>query len=486
MNTTRRDALRTMLFGAGYVGLRALATGLPASFFLNPRKALAAVDAGQAMCTPGAAQYFILSTSGAGDPINAYAPGTYDVPFNNQIQRSSASSMAPTTISISGGIGGGSYTAGKPWATPAQGGFLPQSVLDKTTFWHISTGTFIHPEEGEVLRLMDATSGPEMLPSIIAKLMYPCLQTIQTQPVCLGAATPSEDLTFNGSPMPYIPPLALKDTLPSGVTSLQTLRDSTMKNVIYPLYKSGTPAQKAFIANLANTQAEVGQLNLSLLQQLSMIKDNTAASQIQAAVALLQMNVSPVISIHIGFGADNHSDAGLATETAQHLGTDTIGLSGVPAIAELMSTLGSSKFVAGPFNGTLLSDKVTFLSLNVFGRGLILNGGASTTAANGRPHNGNHHVAITIGNAFKPGVVGGMTLVPSGQVGAGDVGCSAIDPATALSSSTGAVTAANSLQSFGQTILKGIGVPQEEITTQIPPNPAIPGITVITGAIAST
>ena len=38
---TRRHALMSTLFGAGYVGLRALATGLPASLLLNPRHALA-------------------------------------------------------------------------------------------------------------------------------------------------------------------------------------------------------------------------------------------------------------------------------------------------------------------------------------------------------------------------------------------------------------------------------------------------------------
>jgi hypothetical protein len=489
MTTTRRDALRGMLFGAGYVGLRALATGLPASFFLNPRKALAAADAGAkdggaALCSLASAQFFILSTSGSGDPTNAYAPGTYDVPFNNQIQRSSDSSMAPISISISGGIGGGTYTAGKPWGTPAQGGFLPQTVLDKTTFWHIGTQTFIHPNEGEVLRLMDATAGPEMLPSIIAKLMAPCLGTVQPQPVCLGAQSPSEDLTYNGSPLPFIPPLALRDTLPQGApTSLQTLRENTMKNVVYPMYKGGTPAQKAFISNLINTQQEVAELNLSLLQQLSMISDNSVASQIQAAVALLQMNVSPVISIHVPFGGDNHSDQGLATEMAQHTGTDTtMGVTGVPAIAQLMAALGGAKFVTGPLNGTLLSEKVTFMSLNVFGRGLILNGGPSTTAANGRPHNGNHHVAITIGNAFKPGVIGGLTMIPMGQQGGGDVGCNGIDPSTGLPSSTGAVTAQSSLQSFGQTVLASIGVPDAEINAQIPPG-NVAGTAVIRAAL---
>ena len=41
MELSRRQLLLSTLFGAGAVGLRALATGLPASFLLSPRKALA-------------------------------------------------------------------------------------------------------------------------------------------------------------------------------------------------------------------------------------------------------------------------------------------------------------------------------------------------------------------------------------------------------------------------------------------------------------
>ena len=72
---SRRNALMSTLFGAGYVGLRALATGLPAAFLLDPRRALA----DQPSPCPGtssAAQFIILSTSGNGDPINANVPGT--------------------------------------------------------------------------------------------------------------------------------------------------------------------------------------------------------------------------------------------------------------------------------------------------------------------------------------------------------------------------------------------------------------------------
>src|SRR5579859_7980646 len=75
MTLTRRQTVMSMLFGGGYVGLRTLATGLPASFLLNPRRALA--DPIPSCASSAKAQFFILSTSDRGDPINANAPGSY-------------------------------------------------------------------------------------------------------------------------------------------------------------------------------------------------------------------------------------------------------------------------------------------------------------------------------------------------------------------------------------------------------------------------
>ena len=74
------------------------------------------------------------------------------------------------------------------------------------------------------------------------------------------------------------------------------------------------------------------------------------SSQIIAAIALIQMNVSPVITIHIPFGGDNHSDTGLANEAAQTT-------SGMASIAQLWTSIPAA-----------LQGKVTFFTLNVFGR----------------------------------------------------------------------------------------------------------------------
>ena len=105
---SRRQALRSTLFGAGYVGLRALATGLPAALLLDPRKALA--DMPNACAAAAKAQFVIFATSGNGDAINANVPGTYEDP---NIYHSKDPAMAAAKLSIRGQ----QYTAATPWTT---------------------------------------------------------------------------------------------------------------------------------------------------------------------------------------------------------------------------------------------------------------------------------------------------------------------------------------------------------------------------------
>jgi hypothetical protein len=433
MNISRRKALMATLFGAGYVGLRALATGIPARVLIHGRRAFAD---GAASCPDRSrAQFVILNTSGNGDPINANVPGTYE---DVKIAHSADPAMAATKLML----GGVATTAALPWST------LSQSVLDRTSFWHVMTNTPVHPKEPDVLRLMGTTTAGEMLPSLLAKQLAPCLGSIQAQPITLGASSPSEGLSFSGQALPIIPPLALKATLTSpsgGLANLQALRDQTLGQ-LDELYRGGAnPAQKAYLDALIQSQAEVRNIRQDLLSSLSSIKDNSVASQITAAVALIQMNVTPVIAIHIPFGGDNHTDAALAKEAAQTV-------SGVAAIGSLMAQLAA----AG------LADQVTFLSLNVFGRTL----GPSNT--DGRQHNQNHQVSIAIGKPFKGGVIGGVGPL------AGDYGALAIDAATGAGRAGGDVSPAESLASFGKTALAAIGADTAAIEAAINVGKVIP------------
>jgi hypothetical protein len=412
MTISRRDALLSALVGGGLLGLRALATGLPVSLLANPRKALADVPAGG--CATSKAQFIIFNTLGSGDPINASVPGTYE---DSNIVHSLDPAMAPTALTLAGT----KTTAAMPWSK------LPQNVLDRTVFWHLMTNTPIHPKEPDVLELMGATPSGEMLPSMLSKALSSCLGTVQAQPVTVAG----QSLKFDGANLPVIPALALKATLtnPAGpLTKLQPLRDQTL-NQIYDLYKNGaTPAQRAYIDSMVTSQNQVRNVNQNLLGQLASIKDNSAASQILAAVTLIQMNVTPVVSVSIPFGGDNHRDIGLASETSQTV-------SGVATIASLMAMLQQ----AG------LQDKVTFMSLNVFGRTI----GPGNT--DGRQHNPNHQVSITIGKGFKGGIVGGVAPAH------GDYGAINIDSKSGAGSTSGDITAADTLASFGKTMLASVG-----------------------------
>lgn len=434
MLLTRRESILSTLFGTGMIGLRALATGLPAALLADPRRALAG---GAIPACPNAAkaQFIVFATSGAGDPVNANVPGTY---LDPKVVHSADPTMAAMPLTLSGQA----FTAAAPWAA------LPQAVLDRSSFWHLMTNTPVHPKEPDVLKLMGGTYAGEMLPSLLARQLAPCLGTIQAQPIVLGATSPSEGLSYAGAALPIIPALALKATLTNAagpLTNLQPLRDQTMTE-LFAIYKQGaTSAQRAYIDNLAASQTQVRSINQSLLDNLASIKDNTAASQILAAITLIQMNVTPVVSIHLPFGGDNHRDVGLATETAQTV-------SGVALIGSLMQQLAA----AG------LADRVTLISLNVFGRTI----GPGNT--DGRQHNPNHQVSFAIGKPFRGGVIGGIAPVGT------DYGALPITSADGTGAAGGDVPAVETLGAFGKTLLTAVGVDPATVATAVTVGKVIP------------
>ena len=171
MKHTRRSLLKKTVFGTGSLGLRALATGLP-GLLPGPAAGGPAPRTSPAG-TRSRAQYLILSTSSAGDPLNANVPGTYDFP---DIAHSPDPRMAPTDFAL----GGQTVRAAQVWST------LPPWVLERTSFIHHATLTNNHANLPKVLRLMGATAKQEMLPSIVAKFLAPCFGTVQVDPVSAG------------------------------------------------------------------------------------------------------------------------------------------------------------------------------------------------------------------------------------------------------------------------------------------------------------
>ena len=373
MDASRRQFLIRTLFGTGLLGLRSLATGIPLSVLANPRRALAAGST----CPPNpAAQYILFSSSGNGDPVNANVPGTYAV---TGIAHPSDPAMAATSLTLAGK----QYTAAAPWAR------LPQAMLDRTCFFHHATYTNVHSDLSEVMTLQGLVAQRDMLVSMVAAQLASCLGTVQSEPLALGPRGSSEAVIAQGRPQPILSPAALASVLspPAGpLGQIQKIRDADLDRINAWFKQNGSSAQRDFLDRYATSQQQARSISQSLLNTLANITDNSPNSQVAAAVVLIQMNVSPVVSIHIPFGGDNHTDTSLATETKQTV-------AGVTAIGNLWTQL----------NAAGLQDRVTFAMMNVFGRTLN-----AAKNANGRDHQSDHHVTVLIGKPFQGGVVGGL------------------------------------------------------------------------------
>jgi uncharacterized protein (DUF1501 family) len=415
MNDTRRSLLKKTVFGTGALGLRALATGLPVGFLSRPYD-LRAEDFTCADKTR--AQYLVIATSSAGDPLNCNVPGTYDFP---DIAHSPDPRMAATPLTL----GGVQTTAAAVWAT------MPQWVLDRTAFFHHATLTNNHANLPKVMRLMGATAKQEMLPSIVAKYLAPCFGTVQVDPISAGAG---DILTIDGRSLPNVAPTGLRDLLTKTNTPLnrlQPLRDATLDEIHALLKERGTKAQKLFVDSLATSRMQARSLGSDLVDMLATIKTDAADGQVTAAVALIKMNVSPVITIRIPFGGDNHTDPDLARTEAPQQET------GIQRIVQLQEALR----VAG------LEDRVTFAAYNVFGRTLKKNG------LIGRDHWGSHHATVMIGKPIRAGVVGGL------EPKAMDYYATGIDSASGRPGTD--VPFAETLSAMGKTLGAAVGIKPE-------------------------
>ena len=434
----RRDALLGGLFGSSYLGLRAMATGLPMWFLANPRRANAQalqcmIDAKDKM------QFLVVSTSFNGDPVNCNCPGTYEAADAIHPQQEEVEQTKVT-------LGGKSYGAALPWADPAvtsaaggAKGQLKAAVLARTSFFHHMTRSTTHGDQPKVMKLQGATSGGEMVISAYAKHLAPCLGTIQAAPVALGArGNAAELVSFGGRTLPAISPTQLKQLLTGSkndpLVKLRAMRDTELSKLNDLAKSDGTDVQKQFLDALANSQTQVRQLADTLATTLNAITTDDIKGQALAAAALFSAKVTPVATIHIGFGGDNHSDQDLKAEADQHVS----GIAGIQAVMDAMASLN-------------LADNVTFATMNVFGRNL--NGISKVTSRAGRDHYGNHNVGVLIGKNIAPSVIGGITMASGGYVAA------AINSADGTASTSGDIPASESMVAMARTLGVALGIP---------------------------
>lgn len=422
MDASRRRFLKHAVLGS--IGFKAVATGLPAWWFLGgwpPDEALAA--------EPAAAQFLLLVNMSSGDPINANAPGSYGVPG---VVNNPAASMAQTALNL----GPVSTTAAAPWAS------LPQWVLDRTCFIHHRTYQNAHPQHAKVMGLVgsakgESGTGSEHVASLVSGENAEALGTVQRQPVALGGP----DVSFQGSVLQTLSPKTLSRVfaIPEGTKlQLAQLRETALDEIHADLKDRGTPAQRAWLDQHATSREQVRMIDESLLSRFDSISSNDSASQLSAAIAMFLMKITPVITVSLGFGGDNHSDDGLVKERDETI-----------AALQILGDFYTELEAAG------LRDRVTVANLSVFGRTL------GSKGTKGRDHNLNHHVMMISGANVGSGVFG--SIAPSGK----DFGAQAIDSASGAGGEGGDVPEDQTLEAAAKTLAATVGVPADRIEHRI-------------------
>ena len=424
----RRDILKIVggALSAPYtnLALRALATGLPASVLLNPRPGRAAPDVAAA----GPGRMLIMACSAAGDPVNANVPGTYG-PGAEEVVHPQTASMAPTELRLSGQA----HIAAKPWAD------LPQSLLDQTVFFHHATYTSVHPDHGEVMKMMGRTQGDEMLLSIYAKLLAPRQGSIQSVPMNIGAP----GLSAKGRNLPRVSASIIAPALAGPRGALQRVQEIREKSLdeIFSIYKThGTKHDLQLLDAWARTRDEAKGISQVLLARLESIEGSGLDDQVKAAAVLAALNLSPVISIGLDFGGDNHEDLDFENEVAQT----------VPAVARLAALMADLESLR---REGVLRHEVIVSNLNVFGRELLKKG------TRGRDHNRHHHVSVMMGPGFKGGVIGGVER--RGR----DFGCTSIDAQTGAAG--GNITFENTFGSMAKTLGAALGIATSDLDEHV-------------------
>lgn len=408
MSQTRREALQGLL-GASWVGLRAVATGLPLGLLLHPHGVGAAGNPNQT----ARSRFLVLSLSTCGDPLNANVPGSYSVP---DIVHPADPRFTAAPILLSGQR----HQAAQSWKQ------LPQRLLDRTVFFHHATLQNSHPGLPELLQV---GSPSESAPVLFAKELAKPLDTAQSQPLLLGA---DEVLTVAEKRLPGIRPVDLRDALlgpSSPLPQLAQLRESTLARLSHLRHKTGNAQLDRALRTQTMNAKQAQQLGEQLAADLATIKTDGAESQVIAAAIAVRLGISPIIAIHIPLGGDNHFDGGLKQEADQiHRG--------IGHIASLWNKLAAYG----------VADRTCFAHLSVFGRTLKREG------LIGRDHWPLHNTALLMGAPFRGGVVGGVVAQE------GDYAAQAIDSRSGQPSPGGDIKPSDSEQALLRTLAQGVGI----------------------------
>ncbi len=216
----RRRWLKHLLFGSGLLGLRSIASGIPAYVLQNPEayaQGLTDESARAAQKAATNAQFLVPSASDSGEPMNGNVPGMY---LDPNFLHPTAPAMAETTFAFAGST----VKATGVWPT------LDASLLSRSCFFHAATNHIAHGDLGNVHQLSGGMANGEYMVSGFARALQQPLGTVQSEPIVLSASMGSEVINCAGIQQPMLSPTFLKsllttsDTL-SAFAKTQSLRD---------------------------------------------------------------------------------------------------------------------------------------------------------------------------------------------------------------------------------------------------------------------
>jgi hypothetical protein len=290
-------------------------------------------------------------------------------------------------------------------------------------------------------------NGSEMLSSALASLGADPLSCLQREPIPLGRET----VTFEGQPLQNVKPSEVKALFAAqedNLADLRSVRDQALNELYQGLRSGGTRAQRKFLDRYLLSRDQARSLGEELGELLSGLSTNPdlqdqAGDQVKAAVALAQLRISPVITLKIPFGGDNHQDSDLSIEADQTT-------SGVGHIRDLWSQLGDVG----------LRDQVSFAMLNVFGRTFNRN------SQGGRNHNRYHGVMVAFGSGIQGGVYGGVTSEGRAMN---------IDPVSGEAREQGGISSELALEAAGTSLALSMGYSEEQVNERIQGGDVIQG-----------
>lgn len=447
MSTTRRNLLKTMLLGAGGLGLRGLAAGIPASLLSAGRAAAQTADACDAVTGgPLRPQKLILLTSASGDPLNANVPGTYV----DGIYHAPDAGFSPSTASTIP-LGGADRRCAAPWATLLAD---HAEIANRICFFHHGTYTVAHGDHAKVNAYMGAIRRDQMLCGLFANRVHTCYTNPTTH-----AATPTTQaapvlingdnlIRYQGAVLPVLDrnglhTLLLNPAADSTAARLRQRRDDDQRALRDLLAPTATPAQRSALDAYVKAQADARTTDQGLVGQLqNPVGANEQQRLNSVAVTLLAMNFAPVVVMKYNFGGDNHDN--MWNEVNATRGS-------VADLGDLWQKL----FAAN------LHDDVTIVAQNVFGRTL----GAGARARNpngltGRDHNAGHHCTVVIGRGFSGSVIGGVVPTPGGDFRA--------DSINSVSGAQGGdISYEQGFGSLAKTLCVGMGLTRAVVEDQI-------------------